>query len=970
MGRDIKIKRKINIRMAILYGTILMLLFLLYDFGLDLIYNQSYSDTSLFTEEELAVLEKFENQTLKFGIRRNQELGLRFAIKEFMHAELGINLEFIAYDTYDELVEAAFKGEVDIFSYLLNDGEREDLYWISTFIPNLQFVITNRHQPLMDVIKLGESHIGFINEGLVYQDFRETIGSDYFESRFFDSLDEALDALDNQEIEAFITKLERGVDELIVREDLQIEFTFQNTVFGVKFATTDGELYEALAIFEEILNSSRAGLFINKLGTLHIESVETSIKNYMVEKYDGTLVEYRRAPLKIGMHHANFSYSFFDKNGVPSGIYLEMMDLLKALTGIDYEIVNCKESSNFDRLFKELMNNEIQFLLGTSEVIRSEMVTKIGKRGIQDNIISIEKLRNNTELKGISELNFGVVISQEVVDLFSGIANIVEFNDYETAINSLINNEIDVLMTRESVLAYYRDVVGIKDLSQTNHINRLSSHGILGNVENDDLNRLMEDILRLYPLVDRGEQGIRWGNQMIQYQQAIPRQRSSQENILRLVIGLVGLLCVIWILKKERETRILKKVNERDPLTGLYNKRTYENKCLELMAQHPDQLGVFFFIDIDDFKRVNDLYGHEVGDKLLLKFANVLKELTSKKANTICFRIAGDEFGVFSIGYQAKSEIYQLMDEMKESLKVHVMGDVKTQVLVRFSAGGSIYNQDTVTFSNLKKYADFAMYQAKKCKDNEINHLELFNFGLLYDYHGEKLMSSFTNLRIEKQHITAVYQPIYSLNGAIGIYGFEGLSRPKHLSVSNISQLIELAEKVGKIIELDLIMMEAVIRGFNKEGKLFINIMGKTPTGILEYLNHMIHLAQEVGICMANIVLELSERTKWSQDSLQIIIEFREKYHFLIAVDDFGIGFSGNAILLDVQPDIVKIDRYFISKIYEDKQKYGFVKSFIEFIKSNNMKVIGEGIEEKQELDVLKALGSDFGQGYYLGKPD
>lgn len=221
---------------------------------------------------------------------------------------------------------------------------------------------------------------------------------------------------------------------------------------------------------------------------------------------------------------------------------------------------------------------------------------------------------------------------------------------------------------------------------------------------------------------------------------------------------------------------------------------------------------------------------------------------------------------------------------------------------------------------------------------------------------------------LKKQQIYAVYQPICCL-GSGEVYGYEGLSRTSNPIFANIVELIETAQMKNKLNELDLLMMEKAICNFTMESKLFVNVESKSKEATIKYMEKMIQVIKKFGISTKNIILELSERERWSSESLLVMKNFAKHYHFLLAIDDFGVGFSNLSLLLELHPDIVKIDRSLVNGINRDIQKSAYIKNFLVFAKRSNLKVLYEGIEEDTEYRVLRNLGGDYGQGYYFGKP-
>ena len=929
--------------------------------------QNQYDKKTWFSTEDLQVLEQFKNETLIFGISTGSELNFQYALEKLLWDEFQIDIDFVFYNNYEEAEIATINGEVDVLVNKKEIEEIEELKWISSPVTNTQFVITNHSRFIRDAIDLKGKKIGFLKRSVTSADFESLVGNNQFESYFYNSVTEALDALENQEIEAFITRREHVQYALIEREEMEIEFIFQNKILTARLATANDEVYEFLKIFQKIMNSSKMEILRDELEIIENKHFENLINKYIQEKHEKHIENQKT--INVGVHDSSYPFSFFNEKSHPEGIYLEMLDLFYKSTGIPYRIQNSDAMTNFNQLIKELESDEIQLLLGISNELLDAEIERIGGIEIKDNIISIGKFGKDLERQNLSELKFAVISEEKVATEILGTASFTKFNNYDEAFTALYRQDVDIVIGRESVLAYYRDVKEMSLLTQTSHINRMSSHSIFGNKEGEGINAIMKDVKRLYNLRYFDNQDMKWNNQINNYQNRYNEIQKQRNQMFFMLLFLVVSGIVILSVIKERENRRLKEMNSRDSLTQLYNKRAYEEKCLELINQFSEDLGIFLFIDLNDFKKVNDIYGHQTGDKVLIEFARFLESFAETLPNSICFRIAGDEFGLFSIGYRSRKEIEDAIKRMQKNVEVQYTDDVQRLITIGYCTGGSLYNSDTIDFKNLKKFADLAMYKAKKNKKNGGVHVELFDMSLLYDHHQDALTSQLMDTILKMKDIYPVYQPIYTLD-VEHVYGYEGLSRTNNPNIGNIMMLIQLAEKTNKIHELDLLMMERVLRGFKAEGKLFVNLAGQSVEYIEKYLDQLILIANEVNIPFEDIVIELSERTKWCEECILILKEYRKKYKFLLAIDDFGIGFANSNLIIEVEPDIVKIDRFFIQNIHENQHKYNLVKALIIMLKANNIEIACEGIEEIEELELLKILGSDYGQGYYLGKPE
>lgn len=682
----------------------------------------------LLTDADLEFLKQFENQTIKAGYAAGYERFFTETLSDVLEDALSVRVEFIQYDDYAELEEYVIQGEVDVLISLTNGERREELYYSSAMVASNRIVITDIQNPLYEMARIENSKVGFLRGSTFYSGTTEFVGSGNAETYFFDTVDEALDALEKQEIEVFITG-ESNKEKLVPRESLQIEFAFQDEFAHIQFATAKEEVHLLFEIIRTFFHSSSGETLNEELLLRNSQFIEEQMRAYIQEKYQDIIEQHE--VIEVGMHSSNFPYSYFDTNGDPTGIYVEMLGLFYSITGIRYHIQNDAENTNFANLLDDLANNDIQFLLGVVDEKQREEILKVGMLEVQDNIISIMKVGDGNEMpKNLDDIHFGTVstMKQSIAQILDTY-EYTEFVNYESAIEALRNGEVDVLLGKESVLSYYQGVRSHFWLKQTALINKVSSHSILGHVDNEDLNSLMGEVQRFYNILHTEDQEMRWDNQAMGYQSKYVQLRDRQSN-LELSIAILSLSLVVVIigntlLRKRRENIWLKRENELDKLTGLYNRYAYKKKCMKLIHKYPNKLGVFFFIDLNNFKEINDTYGHVVGDNILIHFGEVLRRLEDE--HTVLFRIAGDEFGIFRMGFHSRDEIVQMIHEIKQAMQGEVFVDGNLSIPIEFSAGGSIYNLDTTEFEpKLIEYADIAMYQAKKKKGDSIA-IELFD---------------------------------------------------------------------------------------------------------------------------------------------------------------------------------------------------------------------------------------------------
>lgn len=236
-----------------------------------------------------------------------------------------------------------------------------------------------------------------------------------------------------------------------------------------------------------------------------------------------------------------------------------------------------------------------------------------------------------------------------------------------------------------------------------------------------------------------------------------------------------------------------------------------------------------------------------------------------------------------------------------------------------------------------------------------------------------ELTSLFLNI-LQNNTVTALFQPIVDFNKQ-SILGYESLIRgPSDSPLHNPMMLFDVARREGRLTDLDLLCRRTGIKGFKEKrlsGKLFLNT---TPQGLFEpgYKTGLtLEFLQEIGLRPEHVVIELTEQ--YPMNDLRIMGKALSHYRdmgFEIAIDDLGAGYSGLRRWSELRPEYVKIDRHFIQNIHSDSVKQSFVRSIVDIAKELNCKVIAEGIEGREESQILMEMGIIYGQGYFFARPE
>ncbi len=449
-------------------------------------------------------------------------------------------------------------------------------------------------------------------------------------------------------------------------------------------------------------------------------------------------------------------------------------------------------------------------------------------------------------------------------------------------------------------------------------------------------------------------------------------KNDADRNTLKVIESfLPALMSVVGSAKAlDRYARDIEFYATRDPLTGLYNQRVFW-ELLEYEIERAKRRRYPFavlLIDIDNFKVINDTYGHNFGDAFLKELAKVIRETFRRE--DIVARYGGDEFAVI-LPHTSQEEALKIARRLLERLeRFSVPAPDGKPIRATVSIGISLFPNHGESARDLFVVADNIMYKAKNEGKNRVLMPTEEDIKRGMDEEGK--MGILILESAEKDLIKPVYQPIVKTSDG-SLFAYEVLMRLKRDgSLVKASQFIHLAEKMGIVHKLDLkliekALQEAVSKGF--KGKLFFNLSPKVLV-LEDFLEDVRKLVDSIGVDPDSIVFELTERdTVRNVDTLKSFVEALKKEGFHFAVDDFGSGFSSFLYLKHLPVDFVKIEGEFVRSILQSKMDRAFVISMIALAETLGIQTIAEFVESKEVFEVVKTLGVNYAQGYYIGKP-
>lgn len=419
----------------------------------------------------------------------------------------------------------------------------------------------------------------------------------------------------------------------------------------------------------------------------------------------------------------------------------------------------------------------------------------------------------------------------------------------------------------------------------------------------------------------------------------------------------------------------LRTLAENDSLTGLAN-RYYFDESLRTAIPRANRLNdqlALLFLDLDNFKIINDSMGHDAGDQLLKEVARRLLHVV-RNGDIVC-RLGGDEFAILAHNFESQEPIILLAERILEDLRRPIL--IKnTEQFISASIGVATYPDAGNNASDMLKAADLAMYRAKR---EGKNNYHFFSAALQAQVQERIRLEKELRSLIPTDHFVLYYQPIVDAK-SLEITGVESLIRWDHPTRGILppSEFITLAEEIGLIVEIDsrsrlkACQQLSKWRAQNIVSETFtvrINVCAQmlTDEDLHTAIKNDLDKTELPGRCIG---LEITESVLIENlaATAQLLHQI-QSYGIEISVDDFGTGYSSMAYLKALPARTLKIDRTFVQGVPENSDDCRILRAMIVFGKSLNLKIVVEGIETKEQAKFCREYGADLLQGYLFSKP-
>ncbi len=436
-----------------------------------------------------------------------------------------------------------------------------------------------------------------------------------------------------------------------------------------------------------------------------------------------------------------------------------------------------------------------------------------------------------------------------------------------------------------------------------------------------------------------------------------------------------GLVLTLRDVTEQRQLeRELKYRAFHDSLTGLPNRMLFQERVVRAMVRtrRTDAVVGVLFIDLDDFKVINDTMGHRVGDELLVAAGMRLSALTTGRGTAA--RLGGDEFGL-------------LIEDALDSAAVETLADAVVRAFQEpftLAIGSAIANatvgvatsDDAASTSDLVRAADLALYAAKSAGKRQWRRYQpVLSTGMMRRRDLQAALDS----AVAESAFTLVYQPIVELSRGT-VAGFEALLRWPHAEWGMVQpdQFIALAEETGHIVPLGSWVLQQAMVDVARWQQLApghppvyvsVNVSARQlrDSGFVGEVRRRL---DESGLSPSSLVLELTESGLLRPDQrLRADLDELKVMGVRLAIDDFGTGYSSLSYLRELPIDVLKIDKSFVDGITVSTQRLALAEVIVRIAKTLGLTVIAEGIESEVQRDMLVSMGCRYGQGYLLATP-
>lgn len=462
------------------------------------------------------------------------------------------------------------------------------------------------------------------------------------------------------------------------------------------------------------------------------------------------------------------------------------------------------------------------------------------------------------------------------------------------------------------------------------------------------------------------EEHFELANRMV-YAAQYRAENELRNSIILSVVMILAVSLIMYTLER-RSQQELERVFYTDHLTALPNQAAFEISAAEKLRSAAPGAYLMIYLDLNNFKFVNDSYGYNAGDKLLLSFSATLKRFCS--SNEICAHLHADHFAIL----------------LKK--REHVIEDLQTAVLASIESERELNLSDILTCSygvytipdpdaSIASCISEASVALKEGRSSQ-RTVAYYDQHLLDKITNENKMTRWMHQGLSEKEFQIYLQPKVNLERS-EVTGAEILVRwnSEPFGFLPPDEFIPLFEKNGFIVDLDFYVLEATCQILKQSLKisperavvLSVNV-SRVTLFQNDFIKRFVQMSERYGVPPKYLEIEITENVFiFDANTVEQILSQLRSYGFSISMDDFGSGYSSLNLLRELPIDVLKIDRIFLQESIRVEKAYAIIKSVVEMAHSLNMVVVCEGVETLEHAEFLKTIHCTVGQGYYFSKP-
>lgn len=734
---------------------------------------------------------------------------------------------------------------------------------------------------------------------------------------------------------------------------------------------------QILSVCKRLVHRVSLALLIVLITGYAASAKDTQLINTLSPSEKQWLIE--NPVIRLGIDRAFPPFGSITDSNEYVGFTADYMNLISERLGIQFDAA---KDASWNETIKLAKSGEIDMIAGLVNTKERQSYLDFTPSYVKTPTIIINDGLKNGYLGGIKNLN-GKTVAAEKGSFVSEMLSkeypkikLVLVKNTQLALSMVANGQADAYIGNAVTASYIIKQIGLHSLFYSGTTPYSSNHSIGIVKSNSMLTSVMHKALASIDQKTRDSIAQKWFGMQIH-----PQVRRSTAIGLAAIAALALVLSAIWIITLYKARRALRRSERKnrhqaniDSLTGLINRRyMYEVLGSETAKPKNAEYGfALLFLDLDEFKEINDTLGHSIGDELLKAVADRL--VGCVRINDTVGRLGGDEFIIILKAIHQQENIERIAQDVCKALSAEFIIQ-NHHINVSTSIGITQFPKDATTADDLLINADHAMYAGK---NNGGNGYCFFN-----DAMREAMIKRNETLRDLKLAVTENqfelhYQPI--LNFKTGeITKAEALIRWRHPQQGLISPeiFIQLAEESGQINEIgEWVFKQAAQQVAIWQKKYSPTFQISINTSPLQYRDNGIDIdswcvyLEQLGLAGQSIIVEITEGLLMESSSA-----VKEKLWSLrdagieVAIDDFGTGYSSLSYLKMFDIDYLKIDQSFVSNLVADSEDVALCEAITVMAHKLGCTVVAEGVEKEGQSQLLQKAGCDFGQGYLFSKP-